>query len=125
MNANFRHPIEIGRPRRRPRAWRSGVALVEFAIILPVLITIVLGCVDFGRFAYTYIAVTNAARVGAGLASCKPYSTDARPQWEAEIRAAVAGELQGMPGFDPARLTIAAPVLSRDSQSMLKVRVEV
>src|SRR2546423_13511130 len=44
---------------------RHAVAAVELAVLLPVLTTIVLGCVDFGRFAYNYIAVTNAARAGA------------------------------------------------------------
>ncbi len=42
-----------------------GAALVELAIVLFLLIVIVFGCVDFGRFATTFIAVTNAAREGA------------------------------------------------------------
>ena len=29
--------------------------------------TLLLGAVDFGRFAYNYIAVTNAARAGAAF----------------------------------------------------------
>ena len=36
---------------------RRGAAAAELAILLPVLVTIVLGCVDFGRFVYNYIAV--------------------------------------------------------------------
>jgi Flp pilus assembly protein TadG len=43
---------------------RRGASATELAIILPLFITIVLSCVDFGRFAYTYIAVSNAARAG-------------------------------------------------------------
>ena len=44
---------------------RSGAVAVELALILPLLVLIVLGAVDFGRFANTYIAVTNACRAGA------------------------------------------------------------
>ena len=49
------------------RRHRRGVTAVEFALILPLLMTIVLGCVDYGRFAYDYIAVTNAARAGTSM----------------------------------------------------------
>ena len=39
-----------------------GQALVEFAIVLPVLLLLLLLAVDFGRLFFTYIAVNNAAR---------------------------------------------------------------
>jgi Flp pilus assembly protein TadG len=47
---------------RQDNRSRRGAAAVEFALILPLLVTLVLACVDFGQFAYNYIAVTNAAR---------------------------------------------------------------
>ena len=50
-------------------ASRRGHAAVEFALILPLLVTIIFACIDLGRFAHTYIAVTNAARAGAGFGS--------------------------------------------------------
>ena len=66
------------RTAKNPSTWarrhRRGAAAVELAMILPVLMTIVLGCVDFGRFAYNYIAVTNAARAGASYAIMNNYS---------------------------------------------------
>ena len=57
------------------RRHRRGAAAVEFAVILPLLVTIVLGCVDFGRFAYNYIALTNAARAGAAFGCMNVYTT--------------------------------------------------
>ena len=57
------------RLRRRPR--RRGVSAVEFALILPLLLTLVGGAVDFGRCFYTHIAVTNAARAGAESAGAE------------------------------------------------------
>lgn len=40
-------------------------SLVEFAIILPILLLLLLGAMDFGRLFYTKIVLTNAAREGA------------------------------------------------------------
>jgi len=40
-------------------------ALMEGALILPLLLILILGAVDFGRLYYTKIVLTNAAREGA------------------------------------------------------------
>ena len=42
-----------------------GAAAVEFALILPLMLLLVGGIVDFGRFFYTQNIVVNAAREGA------------------------------------------------------------
>jgi Flp pilus assembly protein TadG len=41
-------------------------ALMEGALILPILLILILGAMDFGRLYYTKIVITNAAREGAG-----------------------------------------------------------
>lgn len=41
-----------------------GAAAVEFAIVLPVLLTLLLGIMEFGRAFNTQISLTNAAREG-------------------------------------------------------------
>ncbi len=41
------------------------MALVEFAIVVPLLALLLIGLVEIGRFAYFSIAVGNAARAGA------------------------------------------------------------
>jgi Flp pilus assembly protein TadG len=51
-------------PPRHTRRER-GAAAVEMAIVLPLLLLIVGGIVDFGRFFYTQNIVVNAAREGA------------------------------------------------------------
>lgn len=42
-----------------------GVAMVEFAIILPLLILILFGIIDFGLLMYNKQVITNASREGA------------------------------------------------------------
>lgn len=41
-----------------------GAAAVEFAILLPLLFLFLGGIIDFGRYMYTRVTVTNAAREG-------------------------------------------------------------
>jgi Flp pilus assembly protein TadG len=63
------------RPRHhRDRERRSqGQSLVEFALIVPVLLLLLLLTVDFGRLFYSWITVHNAARVAANFAGLNPY----------------------------------------------------
>jgi len=42
----------------------GGAALVEFAIVLPVLAILLIGIIDYGRYAYDGILAANAARAG-------------------------------------------------------------
>lgn len=44
---------------------RSGSALIELALIMPVFILILAGVADMARFTYASIEVSNAARAGA------------------------------------------------------------
>jgi Flp pilus assembly protein TadG len=53
---------------RMHRRRRRGQALVEFALVLPILLLMIFGIVDAGRLIYTYNTVSNAARDGARVA---------------------------------------------------------
>lgn len=54
----------------RPSARRHehGASIVEFAIVLPLLLLLIGGMIDFGRLFYTEVMITNAAREGARAA---------------------------------------------------------
>ena len=56
--------MKIMRPQQK-----SGQALVEFALILPLLVTLLLGLGYFGFLLYAHVQVTNAAREGARAGS--------------------------------------------------------
>jgi Flp pilus assembly protein TadG len=57
---------------RRPR----GQAIVEFALILPILLLILMGVFDFGRAIVAYNTVSEAARNGARVAIVNQTSAD-------------------------------------------------
>lgn len=56
-----------GNPLKRFGRETSGAAMVEFAIIAPLLFVLIFGIIDFGRVFFLYNNLTNAAREGARL----------------------------------------------------------
>jgi hypothetical protein len=57
---------------RNPFAGRNGkrgTALIEFALILPILIILVLATVDFGRLIQARLIISNVSREGGSLAA--------------------------------------------------------
>jgi len=56
------------------RIWKDhkGQSLVEFALILPILLILVLGAMDIGRLFFTKTVITNAAREGANHLAYHP-----------------------------------------------------
>ena len=54
---------------RRLRGPSAGPPLVELAFMLPILVVLVFGVVDFGRLIHARLVVTNVSREGGSLAS--------------------------------------------------------
>jgi Flp pilus assembly protein TadG len=90
-------------PRRLPRGER-GAALVEFALVLPLLLVVIAGVVDFGFLFQRYEVVTNAAREGARLASLPSYNGQT-----ALIRAHVRNYVQQGLALSTAALNATVP----------------
>lgn len=90
---------------------QRGQTLVELALVLPVIILILFGILEFGRIFHSYIVITNAAREGARLGAVgKPDDEiimrirEAAPLYEAPTRLKVtrlepnqSGRTPGLP----------------------------
>lgn len=85
------------------RSSRRGQALVEFALILPVLIVMMMGVVDLGRGIYAYNAISNAAREGGRTAIVNQDLADIRS------RAAAQATALGIPSSAPTSCTSGVP----------------
>ena len=57
------------------RRRESGQAAAELALLLPVLLFIVLGCLDLGRAFSAWVTLTNAVREGARYGCLYPLDT--------------------------------------------------
>jgi len=82
--------VAVAKGRRRV----YGQSLVEFALICPVFVMMVMGVVDFGRVFYTYEALANATREGARYCALHAHDTWASNQSSA-TSSRVIGELNG------------------------------
>lgn len=68
-----RAPARLRPPVDRPsRARRRGQALVEFALIVPIMLFLLVIATDFGRLFFSYIQINNAAREGAAAGMYAP-----------------------------------------------------
>jgi Flp pilus assembly protein TadG len=61
-------------PRSAKGTFQSGQSLVEFAIVLPLLLLLLIGVIELGRYAYLAILVGNAARAGAAYGAQSPFT---------------------------------------------------
>ncbi len=112
--------------RRAADERRRGVAAIELTLILPLFLLLVLGAVDFGRFASRSMAVTNGSRAGAGFAMMNPYTTTSQSVWTTKMKQAVVDEMQSMfdSRFDESNLTVTS-VKTNESGSYWRVKVTV
>lgn len=91
-------------PSRASRAARPparGQGLVEFALVLPVLILVLLFAIDIGRAYYSWVILQNASRIGANYAALYPEG------WQGSGSAAIQAEYAGLVSGDWG--TIACP----------------
>jgi len=58
---------------------RKGTAIVEFAILLPLLLVIIFGTIEFGLLMYNKQVITNASREGARAGIVQVKAPGSRP----------------------------------------------
>ncbi len=74
----------------------KGQAMVEFAMILPILITLVFGIIQFGIVFNHYLTLTDAVRAGARQAAVSrtlPVSGDPVQTAKNRVKSAAAGSI--------------------------------
>lgn len=100
MNARLRDPrpesCTSSRCRRLRRASRYGAAVVELAVVLPLLVFIFVVAVDFSRLFYYSVTLTNCARAGA------MYASDPTTSAESPFASAQAAALADATNLNPA-----------------------
>ena len=106
--------MRLGRFARSER----GAAMVEMALVLPIIILLFLGMIDFGRAFFLYNNLTNAAREGArfGAAQTSPVDT-------VQIRTRVEQRIQDFSGVAAATNKVKVTVSSLTNPSDIKVEV--
>lgn len=90
---------------------QSGQSLYEMALLAPLLLTVLLGVIELGRYAYISILVANAARAGAA------YGAQSLPQgdYATSIIAAAGNDFKNN-GQGVSLLTVQGGFLGADGQ---------
>ena len=99
MTSNLRHSL------RRLGRESHGVQIVEFALLVPVLLLIIMGTLEFGRAYFSWIILTNSAREGARTAALGfPPAT---------VYGQVETAAGGLPRIDPPAYESCPPILDQ------------
>jgi Flp pilus assembly protein TadG len=106
--------------RRDSRGWRSedGQALVEFALVLPVLLLLVLGLVEFSRAWNTQQVLTDAAR--ESLRS----SVVANPNFTYDAMLGVINQSLRRASLDPERAQVTVEGWKTGTGTPAHIRIE-
>lgn len=91
------------------KSTKRGQALIELALVLPLLFWLIINVVNIGSFCYAWITVSNAARAGAVFLSLGPASAYApnAPTADAvkSMLVGVSGELSSLGGYNTPSIT--------------------
>lgn len=107
-----------------------GQAMVEFALVLPVLLALLCGIIDFGWIYYNQITLNNAAREGARYAVIH---YDPADDWRASAESRMMADMVGVKNAvaivsDPveqqitASVTADAPILTGFTSTIIGKR---
>jgi Flp pilus assembly protein TadG len=100
------------------RTSRSGQSLVEFALTATLLISLLLGIVDFGRAYYTQVQIKNAVAEGG-------YYAIQNPGDDSGIRSQITEELSSLsPAVQDSDITIARTCTSGAEQTSIDVEYQ-
>jgi Flp pilus assembly protein TadG len=61
---------------KQARRAERGLQLFELALVLPILLVLIVAAAEFGRYFYTYAALSRATRAGARYLARRAYTTD-------------------------------------------------
>lgn len=84
------------------RRAQKGQSIVEFSLLLPVLLIILLGLLDLGRVWHAVVTVNDCAGEGALYAAIRPDDLDG-------VRARAAAASSGLVQVDPDAVTVELP----------------
>jgi hypothetical protein len=92
----------VGRMRARIDAGERGAALVEAAILMPVVLLIVFGAIEFSSLYKDAATLSSSARAGGRVASAEPRV----PSMAADAAAAVGTALSSLPASGPLEMWV-------------------
>jgi Flp pilus assembly protein TadG len=113
----------VGNRRTRRSLRERGAELIEFALILPLILVLIMGIFDFGLAFQRYEVITNAAREGARLGTLQGGYLDADIQGRVNDYCVAAGLPGGCPLANVAVNRAATITVGSNVQAAVQVTV--
>ena len=89
----------------------GGQALIELALVLPLLFLLIVNVVNFGGFFYAWITVSNSARTGAQYMVIGGAMVGGpAPPGFSTVQTFVQSDLSALPNAGSAQVTISAEI---------------
>ena len=110
---NVRHDLILHR----------GTAALEFVIVLPVLMVIVVGAADLSRMLHYKNVLTNAARTGAAYGATHAVSDYTYDEWVDRVEARALEEAVNLPDYNSRLIDVAVTTFD-DADGSQRVQVE-
>lgn len=104
---------------RRTATHERGAAAVEFALVLPVLILLVLGVIEFSRVYNVQISLSNAAREGARTMAIQNDPVGAK------LAASLAAPSVSNPALAPGNVTVSPANCAAGSTATVTINYDV
>lgn len=111
------------RPDERSPLERPGAAALEFVLVLPVVMVIVVGATDLSRGLYCENVLANAARTGAAYGATHRVTDYIYDDWERRVIEKASEEAANLPDYDASELNVSVTVTTEPDGSQ-RVTVE-
>jgi Flp pilus assembly protein TadG len=124
----------LPKPKHNSKSGQSGLAVVEFAIILPFIVLVALAVTELGRGLYQYNTLTKAVRDGSRYLADVAYDTlgtvDIAPHVTDVQNLVVYGDIDGgstplLPGLSTSDVSVTAVAVTLPSGGVTTNHVEV
>jgi len=107
----------------------KGQSMVETALVLPILLVVVIGIIDFGWLFFNKLTIANCAREGARYASavyCDPNAYNYGGARQDDFKTAVEGRIMAMSAPEGSDVTVNGPnAIGADSYITITVECDV
>ena len=105
----------------------QGAAVVEFAIILPVLLLIMFGIIDLGRLLFLQISLAAASHEGSHASSLRQVTPSNASQVAQEVATVVSNASPGaarLGALGSAQMSVVAPVYCTANQATTRITAQ-
>ena len=112
--------------RRRRKRGRSGSALFEFAITLPLALLMAIAILDFAKISFLHFLVADAAGAASRYASTVPANMNALDLWQQNLQMAARESLSDSSWIDPQDLDVPPALIQEidSDERRIAIRVE-